>query len=221
MGGWRPGEVDRLAKALEKTGGNKDKPKNIQQDVLTRICADCGVSITHRHPSTKRCENCATKRERESSKNSLYNGNGKRRKWGDKINTDFKRAAHDAQGHACIICGWLIPGADFGGCIAHHIISVNDGGSSTIDNAAVLCPNCHAKAHHGIISENFLFSRASEAFETRPTVEELRDVINDLSSKRAQIQKDRDEKKERKQPRKPRPPRDRTLGDFMYNILKK
>jgi 5-methylcytosine-specific restriction endonuclease McrA len=31
----------------------------------------------------------------------------------------------------------------------HHIVSLADGGSDTVDNAVALCPNCHRECHHG------------------------------------------------------------------------
>ena len=34
----------------------------------------------------------------------------------------------------------------------HHIIPVTAGGSNNADNLIVLCPNCHFKAHRGLIS---------------------------------------------------------------------
>jgi 5-methylcytosine-specific restriction endonuclease McrA len=31
----------------------------------------------------------------------------------------------------------------------HHIITMKDGGSDTVENAIALCPNCHRKRHYG------------------------------------------------------------------------
>lgn len=48
----------------------------------------------------------------------------------------------------CDICG------DFTKEIlqVHHIIPVKEGGTNNADNLIVLCPNCHYKAHRGIIT---------------------------------------------------------------------
>ena len=35
----------------------------------------------------------------------------------------------------------------------HHIKQVAEGGTNDIDNIIVLCPNCHSKAHRGLIKE--------------------------------------------------------------------
>lgn len=31
----------------------------------------------------------------------------------------------------------------------HHIITLADGGSDTVDNAMAVCPNCHRELHYG------------------------------------------------------------------------
>lgn len=31
----------------------------------------------------------------------------------------------------------------------HHVLQLADGGSDTISNAVVLCPNCHRELHYG------------------------------------------------------------------------
>jgi len=45
-------------------------------------------------------------------------------------------------GNVCVECGW-----DKGECDAHHKIPFGDGGKNTINNASILCPNCHRLAH--------------------------------------------------------------------------
>jgi hypothetical protein len=49
--------------------------------------------------------------------------------------------------HCCVKCGYNPTG--LGDCIIHHIIPVVDGGQATKDNLAVLCKECHSKAHEG------------------------------------------------------------------------
>ena len=63
----------------------------------------------------------------------------------------------------CAICDWnIIPRKGMlktprqGGCHIHHIDPVNDGGTHTIDNLILLCPNCHALADYGMITKEIL-----------------------------------------------------------------
>lgn len=44
----------------------------------------------------------------------------------------------------CMSCGW-----DKARCDAHHRIPKSEGGSHTIANGRVLCPNCHRIEHEG------------------------------------------------------------------------
>lgn len=37
----------------------------------------------------------------------------------------------------------------------HHIKPLSDGGSDTVNNTIAICPNCHAKAHYGVVEEEF------------------------------------------------------------------
>ena len=46
----------------------------------------------------------------------------------------------------CEHCGWTPPEAKL--LHAHHIVALAVGGSDTLDNVAVLCPNCHSLAHY-------------------------------------------------------------------------
>jgi 5-methylcytosine-specific restriction endonuclease McrA len=76
--------------------------------------------------------------------------------------SEFTRAtmirALSRQGHKCASCGERIselgnPGRAshrFGECAqAHHILSLQRGGSSTMRNCAILCQSCHYSAHEG------------------------------------------------------------------------
>ena len=52
---------------------------------------------------------------------------------------------------ACMRCGWnLAP------CDAHHILPKSQGGTQTLENGVLLCPNCHRLAHLGQISSEEL-----------------------------------------------------------------
>lgn len=48
-------------------------------------------------------------------------------------------------GNRCQRCGW-----NAARCDAHHKIPRNKGGVNTIDNAEVLCPNCHRIHHYAV-----------------------------------------------------------------------
>jgi 5-methylcytosine-specific restriction endonuclease McrA len=139
---WSPGETERV---ISKNG---------------RYCVDCGSDISNRSKMAKRCPECVEIKKRKDNLEKMRSGKGR----SISDNYKFKEIAHKAQGDACIICGWTIKGAMYGGCIAHHIIHVSKGGKSTAENAAVICPNCHATAHCGMIGEDKLRESAKRAY---------------------------------------------------------
>ncbi len=52
---------------------------------------------------------------------------------------------------ACMRCGWkLAP------CDAHHILPRSKGGTQTLENGILLCPNCHRLADLGLVSADEL-----------------------------------------------------------------
>ncbi len=65
-------------------------------------------------------------------------------------------ALYRAKGH-CEYCGEPAPflrRSDNAPYLeVHHIITLADGGDDTVENTQALCPNCHRRAHHGIIEE--------------------------------------------------------------------
>jgi len=64
-------------------------------------------------------------------------------------------------GEQCSECGW-----DEGTCDVHHIEPVSQGGKHSIDNAKVLCPNCHRKIH----------SRKRKRFSDE-TIEDIKEIF--------------------------------------------
>lgn len=70
-----------------------------------------------------------------------------------KCVTAWKRALIRKYGHICQVCGY-----DFI-LEAHHIVPQVDGGKSTVENGALVCPNHHAEAHAGIIDLKALLKR--------------------------------------------------------------
>jgi 5-methylcytosine-specific restriction endonuclease McrA len=55
----------------------------------------------------------------------------------------WTKAVIRVKGNRCENCGW-----DRAKCDVHHILPKSRGGKNTIDNARVLCPNCHREHHH-------------------------------------------------------------------------
>lgn len=51
----------------------------------------------------------------------------------------------------CMRCGWAEASCD-----THHILPKSKGGSYSLENGIILCPNCHRLADSGILSEQDL-----------------------------------------------------------------
>jgi len=58
-------------------------------------------------------------------------------------------------GNKCSVCGW-----DKEECDCHHKIPFSKGGKNTIENAIVLCPNCHRVTHSK--SKKWLYDYGNE-----------------------------------------------------------
>lgn len=58
------------------------------------------------------------------------------------IHNNWTKACKQYYGDHCTECGW-----DETTCDVHHVIPRSKGGKNTIENAIMLCPNCHAKRH--------------------------------------------------------------------------
>lgn len=58
-------------------------------------------------------------------------------------------AAIRKYGNKCEICGW-----DKARCDVHHRIPKSVGGLHTLQNAIVLCPNCHRETHNEMVKIN-------------------------------------------------------------------
>jgi len=144
-----------------------------------RTCLDCDDSISHLHHNASRCPSCVQIRERSLAKERIKSGNGR------NFNYDFKHVVHGAQRDTCIICGWTIPGRAYGACVAHHIAPVCEGGKSVAENGAILCPNCHAEAHIGLIAKETLLLKAQEAVKSGPRIDDLMKIINNIRSQNA------------------------------------
>jgi 5-methylcytosine-specific restriction endonuclease McrA len=56
--------------------------------------------------------------------------------------SSWMKAVRRWHGDTCMRCGWAETACD-----AHHLVAKGNGGMNTLDNAIVLCPNCHRLAH--------------------------------------------------------------------------
>lgn len=58
---------------------------------------------------------------------------------------NWKNALVQIYGYRCQVCCYdkIVD--------AHHIIPRSQGGKSTLDNGVLLCPNCHAESHAGLL----------------------------------------------------------------------
>jgi hypothetical protein len=63
----------------------------------------------------------------------------------------WSKAIKQFVGDKCVRCGW-----NEAGCEAHHIIPKSKGGLNTLQNAIVLCPNCHKLADLDKLSIEYL-----------------------------------------------------------------
>lgn len=115
----------------------------------------CTRFISPNYSSQKMCEMHGTRLRR--------NGNAKTRKRARNIKsileqmalssnpleyeidnrTTFAEVARLYYGDCCHECGW-----NAGNCEVHHIMPKSAGGKNTINNAVVLCPNCHSLKHY-------------------------------------------------------------------------
>lgn len=82
---------------------------------------------------------------------SLRNIKYRRKKLGlKKYNFDgkhySKKEAKQTYGEKCELCSYDLT------IDVHHIIEKKNGGTDDLDNLCILCPNCHALVHRGVLS---------------------------------------------------------------------
>ena len=65
-----------------------------------------------------------------------------------KTRHGWAKAAIREYGNKCDQCGW-----DAARCDVHHRVPKSLGGLHTLDNAIVLCPNCHRVIHENAGSQ--------------------------------------------------------------------
>lgn len=65
-------------------------------------------------------------------------------------------------GHQCMICKEFILTDKFPYTESHHMTPLSEGGKDNARNIAILCPNCHVKAHKGSKEESEFIRRTFE-----------------------------------------------------------
>lgn len=121
-----------------------------------KICPVCGKEFV---PSGNAQKYCSPKCARESATEKGYEK--------IKARTALKAKQNPyllyAYNFECAICNWSLGRFDFGdktevamGCEFHHITPVSEGGRNDESNLILLCPNCHKKAHAGLLTREEL-----------------------------------------------------------------
>lgn len=76
----------------------------------------------------------------------------------------WREAIERTYGRNCMMC------PEIGIGDAHHIIPMSKGGKHSLENAVVLCPNCHRKTHLGRISVDDLLATRKRAAILSPRI---------------------------------------------------
>lgn len=135
-----------------------------------KVCPVCGNEF---EPSAANQKYCSIKCGRERLKHERMDYIKGRSKERLRIPPELLKAYNCE----CAICHWSIPEwmpqyshkETMHGLNYHHIIPSAEGGSSSLDNVIVLCPNCHKAAHAGILTPEYL----KQFTYTEKQVEEL------------------------------------------------
>lgn len=79
--------------------------------------------------------------------------------YGCKNTIPWKQALIFHFKHKCSICGYdkIVE--------AHHIIPISEGGLTTLKNGILLCPNCHAEIHAGLLNLTEALIKLDELLE--------------------------------------------------------
>lgn len=117
-----------------------------------KICPVCGEQFNPNSASQKYCSpKCARDAATEKNYDRILFRNASKAKQNPYLLY--------AYGFSCGMCGWklsdklsILETERQNGCEFHHIIPVSRGGTNDEDNLILLCPNCHKKAHAGLLS---------------------------------------------------------------------
>ena len=79
--------------------------------------------------------------------------------YGPKNTIPWKQALIFRFGHKCKICGYdkIVE--------AHHIVPTSEGGSTSLKNGILLCPNCHAEVHAELLDLTEALVKLDELLE--------------------------------------------------------
>lgn len=94
----------------------------------------------------------------DGSKNKFYSNQNFAHSHKDSWSLSVRQYYEDK----CMRCGW-----DKCSCDVHHIIAAKNGGENTLDNAIVLCPNCHRIAHVELIAKDLYRIRNKSLIQRR------------------------------------------------------
>lgn len=126
------------------------------QDDIEEICSidDCTNRISLKSGNRKLCTKHYTRLRRHGDANKRSRARDVARyedlieEGQDPLSIEFistyswSCAVMGYYGTHCMECGW-----NKGLCEAHHVIPKSEGGMNTVQNAVVLCPNCHSLKH--------------------------------------------------------------------------
>ena len=100
-----------------------------------------------------------------------------------KSTSQFRRFVRSLIPNRCIICGW-----DEASCDVCHIIPKREGGTDSLDNVVILCPNHHRMLDEGKIPREMLRHKASEQIKLIPTslLSKIPHLVTIQSSSRTQ-----------------------------------
>lgn len=123
--------------------------------LIWECACDCGKTVSRTSASLQKAKGmcscgCYLKevsKERLRHKSPWNKGKSYQTRGDDALFTSKKawsEAARKKYGNKCGRCGW-----DKATCDVHHIIPRSKGGKNTMNNAEVICPNCH-RIHHEV-----------------------------------------------------------------------
>lgn len=132
---------------------------------VTAVCKRCGKEFTYNHTHGMLRSYCSTHCQRNGFQEvTLKNHPDKMKRW-NRI-AAIRQNILERYDYKCAICGWQLDTRDVCGKHGrylrqkgneiHHIVPVEDGGTDTVDNLILLCPNHHKMANAGILSAETL-----------------------------------------------------------------
>lgn len=120
---------------------------------IKTTCEYCGIEFSYEKGPGPHRKYCSTSCRRASGTMGTYQRKPERfisRKYKGIVGTRYNRK--------CAICGWTAGETPFApngttqhlnGNQIHHIVQVQDGGKTELDNLILLCPNHHKQADLG------------------------------------------------------------------------